>query len=50
MFPGRPEPESTLDDVVELLAGIGVALMGVSAKLDYIAELLGGGDDEETEP
>jgi hypothetical protein len=49
MLRRRPEPASTLDDVVELLDGIGVALMGISAKLDYIAYLLEGDDDEEAD-
>jgi hypothetical protein len=45
----RIEPAATLDDVVELLIGIGVALMGISANLRHIAELLGGDEDEETD-
>jgi hypothetical protein len=46
----RPRPTaSTLDDVVELLAGIGQTLMAISAKLDAIAQLLGGDEDEEAD-
>jgi hypothetical protein len=45
----KEEPAATLDDVVEFRAGIGVVLMGISAKLTYIAELLGGDQDEETD-
>jgi hypothetical protein len=36
----RRRQRATLDDVVELLTGIGRALMGISAKLDDIIELL----------
>jgi hypothetical protein len=39
-------PGSTLDDVVEILTGIGQTLMAISAKLDDIADLLEGDDDE----
>jgi hypothetical protein len=42
-------PTSTLDDVVELLTGIGRTLMAMSAKLDYISRLLEGQDDEEAD-
>jgi hypothetical protein len=44
-----PRPASTLDDIVEVLTGIGRTLMAISAKLDAIAHLLGGDDDEEAD-
>jgi hypothetical protein len=45
----REEPAATLDDVVEFLAGIGVLFMDINAKLSYVAKLLGGDEDEETD-
>jgi chaperonin GroEL (HSP60 family) len=45
----RPRPTATLDDVVEVLTGIGRTLMSISARLDDIAELLEGEDDEEAD-
>jgi hypothetical protein len=45
----RPRPTSTLDDVVELLSGIGQALMAVNANLLSIIRLLRGEDDEEAD-
>jgi hypothetical protein len=39
---------ATLDDVVELLEGIGRVLMEISARLDEVRELMkGNGDDGE---
>jgi hypothetical protein len=32
--------QATLDDIVELLAGLGRVLMGISARLDDIIDLL----------
>lgn len=46
----RRRPTATLDDVVEVLHGIGIILMEISAKLDNIATLIGEDDDEEDEP
>jgi hypothetical protein len=43
-----PRP-ATLDDVVEVLQGIGHALMTISAKLDDIIAILEGDDEEEDE-
>jgi hypothetical protein len=43
------EPAATLDDVVEVLTGLGVVVMDISARLGYIAQLLGGDKDEETD-
>jgi hypothetical protein len=42
----RRNPEAaTLDDVVELLSGIGTTLMGISATLKEIADFLADEDD-----
>jgi hypothetical protein len=49
MFSRRPEPRATLDDVVEILAGIGQVLMRISANLEDIVAILGGEDDEEAD-
>ncbi len=38
-------PGATLDDVVEVLHGIGVILMEISAKLEDIARQIRGDDD-----
>jgi len=40
---------ATLDDIVEVLHGIGVILMAISAKLDEVIELMGGDEDEEAD-
>jgi hypothetical protein len=45
----RRRPAATLDDVVEVLHGIGVILMAISAKLEEVIELLGGNADEEAD-
>jgi hypothetical protein len=42
----RKERGADLDDVVEVLEGIGTTLMVLSARLERIVELLGGDDDE----
>jgi hypothetical protein len=36
----RRQQRATLEDVVELLEGLGRILMGISARLDEIIELL----------
>ena len=41
---------ATLEDVVELLRGIGTILMEIDAKLEEILQHLEGDDDEQTEP
>ena len=40
---------ATLDDVVELLRGIGTMLMKIDAKLEEVIRHLEGEDDEEAE-
>jgi hypothetical protein len=45
----REEQGTTLDDVVEVLQGIGVVAMAISAKLDQIVGMLGGQEDEEAD-
>jgi len=40
-------PASSLDDVVELLEGVGTILMEISAQLDVIVEILRGEDNED---
>jgi hypothetical protein len=45
----RTEHGAELRDIVEVLHGIGIALMGISARLDRIIGLLGGDDDEEAD-
>jgi hypothetical protein len=45
----KPKPESTLDDVVEVLHGIGQIVMSIDARLDGIVDILGGEDDEEAD-
>lgn len=46
----RPRrPTATIDDIVELLHGIGAILMAISAKLAEVVELMGGDDDEEAD-
>jgi hypothetical protein len=41
--------QATLDDVVELLRGIGIILMEIDAKLDRVIRYLRGDDDEEAD-
>jgi hypothetical protein len=43
----RREPTATLDDVVELLTGIGQTAMGISAQLNRIVAILEDEDDEQ---
>jgi hypothetical protein len=43
----RRRDAATLDDVVELLRGIGTILMRIDAKLHVIVHYLDGGDDGE---
>lgn len=46
----RPRKElRRLEDIVELLQEIGRILMGISAKLDAIVELLRNDEDEEAD-
>jgi hypothetical protein len=45
----RPD-RATLDDVVELLEGLGRILMGISAKLEEILDLIERDGDDEPEP
>ena len=45
----RREPPGQLEDIVELLHGIGTILMVISARLDAIIELLGWDEDEEAD-
>jgi hypothetical protein len=40
---------ATLDDVVELLHGIGRILMEISARLEALSDFLRGENDEETD-
>ncbi len=49
MLRRRSKPHSTLDDVVEVLEGIGLELMGISARLDDVIGILEGEDDEEAD-
>jgi hypothetical protein len=49
MFRRRPEPGSTLDDVVEFLRGIGLELMGISSRLDDLIAILEGEDDGQAD-
>jgi len=48
----RRRERATLDDVVELLRGIGTILMKIDAKLDEVIRHLEEeeGDDDEAEP
>jgi len=46
----RRTERATLDDVVEYLQGIATTLMVVSAKVEAIAEALGGDADDEANP
>ncbi len=43
----RREPTATLDDVVELLTGIGQTAMGISAQLNRIVAILEEEEDDE---
>jgi len=45
----RRRQRSTLDDVVELLQGIGTILMKIDAKLEEVIRYLDGEDDDEAE-
>jgi hypothetical protein len=45
----RRRPGATLDDVVELLRGIGTILMKIDAKLDEVIRLLEDDDDGEAD-
>lgn len=46
----RRDPPAQLEDIVELLQGIGTILMTIAARLEAIIELLGGDEDEEADP
>jgi len=46
----RRERRATLDDVVELLHGIGTILMEIDAKLEEAIQHLEEDDDDEAEP
>jgi hypothetical protein len=43
----RPKPESSLDDVVEVLEGLGQMLQVIDARLLEIIGILRGDDEEE---
>jgi len=45
----RRQSGATLDDVVELLEGIGTILMEISAKLEVIIRHVRGDEDEEAD-
>ena len=45
----RRRNRATLDDVVELLQGIGTMLMKIDAKLQEVIRYLDGDDDDEAE-
>jgi hypothetical protein len=45
----RAEPVASLDDVVEVLAGIGQIVMGINATIERILAILEGEDDEEAD-
>jgi hypothetical protein len=49
MLPSRREPTATLDDVVELLTGIGQATMGIGAQLNRIIAILEEEDGEQSD-
>ena len=49
MWRNRRRGSATLDDVVELLRGIGTILMKIDAKLDEIVQHLYGDEDGETD-
>lgn len=42
----QPEPTAELAELVELVQNLGVALMGIDAKLEVIIDLMEGDDDE----
>ncbi len=42
-------PKADLNDIVELLEGIGTMLMVISAKVETVVRLLKGDDDEEAD-
>jgi hypothetical protein len=48
--PSRRQGRATLDDVVELLRGIGTILMAIDAKLERLLSGDGGDEDEEPGP
>jgi hypothetical protein len=45
----KPRPESTLDDVVEVLQGLGQMLMSIGETLEGIAAILRDEDDGEAD-
>jgi hypothetical protein len=45
----RRRERANLDDVVELLRGIGTILMKIDAKLEEIVSYIGGDGDEEAD-
>jgi hypothetical protein len=45
----RAKPVASLDDVVEVLAGIGQIVMGINATIERILAILEGEDDEEAD-
>jgi hypothetical protein len=45
----RTDPVASLDDVVEVLAGIGQIVMGINATIERILAILEGEDDEEAD-
>jgi len=45
----RPRRSAALDDIVELLEGIGAILMKNSVQLETIISHVGGDDDEEAD-
>jgi hypothetical protein len=49
MLGRQRQPTSTLDDVVELLSGIGRTLMEIGANLEDVIRLLRRDDDEEAD-
>jgi hypothetical protein len=49
MLRRRQDPVSTLDDVVEVLHGIGLALMKISSQLEDVIAILGGEDDGQAD-
>ena len=48
-MPRKRQSGATLDDVVELLHGIGVILMEISARIEDIIQLIGEDEDEEAD-
>jgi hypothetical protein len=44
------QPEDPATEIVELLHGLAAILMSIDARLERIADVLGGGDGEEDQP